>query len=53
MGCSSLAPLMFTQPPTEQRDCGTLEVGIDAYYKISRGHNAAVLSEQPMNQSDA
>jgi hypothetical protein len=30
-----------------------LEVGIDAYYKISRGHNAAVLSEQPMNQSDA
>jgi outer membrane receptor protein involved in Fe transport len=35
MGCSSLAPLMLTEPPLEERDCGTLEVGIDAYYKIA------------------
>ena len=35
MGCSFLAPLMLTQPPVEQRDCGTLEVGLDAYDKIA------------------
>ena len=35
MGCSSLAPLMLTEPPVGVRDCGTLEVGIDAYYKIA------------------
>ncbi len=35
MGCSSLAPLMFTEPPTGAQDCGTLEVGLDAYYKIA------------------
>jgi outer membrane receptor protein involved in Fe transport len=35
LGCSSLAPLMFTQPPEGQHDCGTLEVGLDAYYKIA------------------
>jgi len=35
MGCSMLAPLMFTVPPMEERDCGTLEVGVDAYYKIA------------------
>ena len=35
MGCSSLAPLMLTDPPAGERDCGTLEVGLDAYYKIA------------------
>ena len=35
MGCSTLAPLMLTEPPVGVRDCGTLEVGIDAYYKIA------------------
>jgi outer membrane receptor protein involved in Fe transport len=35
MGCSTLAPLMFTEPPAGVSDCGTLEVGIDAYYKIA------------------
>ena len=35
MGCASLTPLMFTPPFAEERDCGTLEVGLDAYYKIA------------------
>ena len=35
MGCSSLALLMFTEPPAGVSDCGTLEVGLDAYYKIA------------------
>jgi hypothetical protein len=35
MGCSTPVPLMFTEPPVVERDCGTLEVGIDAYYKIA------------------
>jgi outer membrane receptor protein involved in Fe transport len=35
MGYSSLAPLMFSKPPLEEHDCGTLEVGVDAYYKIA------------------
>jgi hypothetical protein len=35
LGCSSLAPLMFSQAPAEERDCGTLEIGVDAYYKIA------------------
>ena len=26
---------MLTEPPVGVRDCGTLEVGIDAYYKIA------------------
>jgi outer membrane receptor protein involved in Fe transport len=33
--CSELAPIMFARPPTEQQDCGALEVGVDAYYKIA------------------
>lgn len=33
--CSTLAPLMLTEPPAGERDCGTLEVGLDAYYKIA------------------
>jgi hypothetical protein len=28
MGCSTLAPLMFTEPPARVSDCGTLEVGL-------------------------
>src|SRR5208283_1293435 len=35
MGCSTLAPLMLTEPPAGVQDCGTLEVGLDAYYKIA------------------
>jgi len=35
MGCSTLAPLMLAEPPAGERDCGTLEVGLDAYYKIA------------------
>jgi outer membrane receptor protein involved in Fe transport len=35
LACSSLAPLMLTPPAAGERDCGTLEVGVDAYYKIA------------------
>ncbi|MGA7383407.1 MAG: TonB-dependent receptor [Methylocella sp.] len=35
LGCSSLAPLMLTPSAAGERDCGTLEVGVDAYYKIA------------------
>ena len=35
LGCSSLAPLMFTKPIEGERDCGALELGVDAYYKIA------------------
>ena len=35
LGCSTLAPLMLLRPAAGERDCGTLEVGIDAYYKIA------------------
>lgn len=35
LSCSSLAPPMFTPPAAGERDCGTLEFGVDAYYKIA------------------
>ena len=35
LGCSSLAPLMFTKPIEGDSDCGALELGVDAYYKIA------------------
>jgi hypothetical protein len=28
---------MYSQAPTEERDCGTLEIGVDAYYEIATG----------------
>jgi outer membrane receptor protein involved in Fe transport len=34
-GCNTLAPLMLTEPPAGEHDCGTLESGADAYYKIA------------------
>jgi len=31
----TLGLLMFTEPPVGEHDCGTLEIGLDAYYKIA------------------
>ncbi len=33
--CSELAPLMLTPPAAGERDCGALELGVDAYYKLA------------------
>ena len=35
MGCGHLGSLMFTEPPVGEHDCGTLEIGLDAYYNIA------------------
>jgi len=35
LGCSLLAPLMFTKLIEGERDCGALDLGVDAYYKIA------------------
>jgi outer membrane receptor protein involved in Fe transport len=35
LGCSLPAPLMFTKPIEGERDCGALDLGVDAYYKIA------------------
>ena len=35
-GCSSPVTRMFTDAPTTPRDCATLELGLDAYYKTAK-----------------